>query len=144
MDTKKFLSPLTSEFPRSLALARKIEAFSANEHTPQEAAVLAREVREYYKESLAKRFKAEKKVISAFGAYSGMEDPGVEALEENQSTLKKLAKEKDMDGLYHFGHKLKAYVYFEMNDLFPRIEKRLSDKEKTKLAGKLAELVPLS
>lgn len=140
MNDKNFLKPLISEFPEYLGLARKIEIFSTRDHTPREIATLAREVWVFYKNTLAKRFKAERALAAPFKSYFGGNDPGIQALEENHSTLRKLAKEKDMDALYHFGHKLKAYVYFEMDDLFPRIEKRLNEKEKTKIAVKLAGL----
>lgn len=138
MNEKNPLKPLTSGFPACLRLAGKIEDFSANDHSPKETAALAGEVSAFYKNILARRFKAEKGVAALFESYVGEEDPGVQTLGESHSTLRGLAKEKDMDALYHFGHKLKAYVYFEMNDLFPRIERRLDEKDKAKLAVKLA------
>lgn len=144
MEKINFSELFTREFPESLGLARKIENFCLRDHSPRETAILAGEVRDYYKTVLAKRFKGEKALASTLQSRFGTEDPGVGTLRENHRTLEKLSRSKDMDGLYHFSHKLKAYVYFETDDLFPRIERILNDGEKAELAARLSVLTRLN
>jgi hemerythrin-like domain-containing protein len=149
MKRHKSLFPLSHDHQHGLALALKLKYSKKplSSSPEEEITVLKNELADKYENVLRKHFKLEEKYL-------------VPGFEENKLMKQMLEEHRKLEGLYNkivnntekltlsqlreklnlFGELLDLHIRFEERELFPLIEKLLSEEQLKELGEKLSEV----
>ena len=145
MKREKFLWALTGGHHEGLVVSRVIQKIATaieGDGTGKFLDKLPQKVTKFFKEGLEPHFRAEEELMETFGGHVGKKDADLQRLFSDHRHLKSLLREGSLESLAAFATELDEHIRFEESQLFPRLERTLTQAEKEAAALLLEETIP--
>lgn len=130
MKREKFLWPITHAHHYGLMAAKTIQRKLAENPSKEELAALRKKAERFFKSDLAAHIGVEEKVLDQLAFHVRKDDPHLERARRDHVELGRLLKKTDARSLELFADKLIQHIYFEEDELFPKIEEEFTTAEK--------------